>query len=115
AAGLAISESLKSDRRVFNQGVRNFNDGVSLLNIADSSIESLSGIVIRLKELAEQSANGTYGAQQRKALDAEAQALSKEYSRIVHSTKFNGVHLLDGSLGGGIRLQGGYGLDGSIF
>ncbi len=112
---MAISESLKSDKRVFNQGIRNFNDGVSLLNIADGAIESLSGITIRLKELAEQSANGTYSLTQRKAIDKEAQALSKEYTRIVHSTKFNGVHLLDGSLGNGVRLQGGYGVDGSIF
>lgn len=115
AAGLAISESLKSDKRVFNQGVRNFNDGISLLNIADGAVEQLSGIVIRLKELAEQSANGTYSSTQRTAIDKEAQALSKEYTRIVHSTKFNGVHLLDGSLGDKVRLQGGYGTDGSIF
>ncbi len=114
AAGLSIAESLKSDRRVFNQGVRNLNDGISLLNIADSAIESLSNITVRLKELAEQSANGTYSVTQRKALDKEAQALSKEYSRIVQSTQFNGVYLLNGSLGIGVRLQGGYGLDGSI-
>ena len=64
--------------------------------------------------LAEQSANGTYSDTQRKAIDKEAQALSKEYTRIVHSTKFNGVHLLDGSLGNRVRLQGGFGADGSI-
>ncbi|MCO6430787.1 MAG: VCBS repeat-containing protein [Deltaproteobacteria bacterium] len=114
AAGLAISESLKASVRVFNQGIRNFNDGISLLNIADSAVESLSNIVIRLKELAEQSANGVYSHTQRAVLDKEAQVLSREYSRIVLSTKFNGVSLLDGSLGSGIRLQGGYGLDGSI-
>lgn len=115
AAGLAISESLRSDKRVFNQGIRNFNDGVSLLNIADGAIENLSNIVVRLKELAEQSANGTYSTTQRNAIDKEAQALSKEYTRIVHSTKFNGVHLLDGGLGNGLRLQGGYGSDGGVF
>ena len=115
AAGLAISESLKSDKRVLNQGVRNFNDGISLLNIADGAIENLSNIVTRLKELAEQSANGTYSLSQRKALDKEAQALSKEYTRIVQSTKFNGKNLLDGTLGDGLRLQGGYGVTGGIF
>jgi flagellin len=114
AAGLAISESLKSDKRVFNQGIRNFNDGISLLNIADGAIENLSNITIRLKELAEQSANGTYGVQQRKSLDAEAQALSKEYLRIAQSTKFNGKYLFDGSFGEGLRLQGGFGTDGAI-
>ncbi len=115
AAGLAISESLRADSRVFNQGVRNLNDGISLLNIADGAIESLSKIVIRLSELAEQSANGSYNAEQRAALDLEAQALSDEYLRIAQSTEFNGVKLLDGSLGDGLRLQGGYGELGSIF
>lgn len=114
AAGLSITESLRADQRVFRQGVRNFNDGISLLNIADSAIESLSGIVTRLKELAEQSANGTYSYNQRKALDKEAQALSKEYTRIALTTSFNGVKLLDGGLGGGLRLQGGYGTNGGI-
>jgi flagellin len=114
AAGLAISESLKSDKRVFNQGVRNFNDGISLLNIADGAIENLSNITIRLKELAEQSANGTYSGIQRNAIDKEAQALSKEYTRIVQSTKFNGKNLIDGSLGEGLRVQGGFGISGGI-
>ena len=113
AAGLAISESLKSDRRVFNQGVRNFNDGISLLNIADGAIENLSNIVIRLKELAEQSANGTYSTTQRSAIDKEAQALSKEYTRIARSTTFNGRNLFDYSTVD-LRLQGGFGLNGGI-
>jgi flagellin len=113
AAGLAISDSLRADSRIFNQGIRNFNDGLSLLNIADSAIENLSSITIRLKELAEQSANGTYGTQQRNALDAEAQSLSKEYLRIAQSTTFNGRQLFNGSLGE-LRLQGGYGTDGGI-
>lgn len=113
-AGLAIADSLRADRRVYTQGIRNFNDGISLLNIADSAIESLSNIVIRLKELAEQAANGTFSTTQRSALDKEAQALSKEYTRIAQSAKFNGIGLLDGSLGSGVRFQGGYGINGSI-
>jgi flagellin len=113
AAGLAIANSLNTDSRIFNQGIRNFNDGISLLNIADGAIENLSGITIRLKELAEQSSNGTYGVQQRKAMDSEAQALSKEYSRIVQSTTFNGRQLFTGGVGD-LRLQGGYGTDGGI-
>ena len=113
AAGLAISSSLNADVRVFNQGVRNINDGSSLLNIADGAIEQLSSITVRLKELAEQAANGTYGYHQRKSLDAEAQALSKEYLRIIQSTTFNGRKLFDANFGE-IRLQAGYGLDGGI-
>ena len=57
AAGLAISESLKTDQRVFGQGVRNLNDGISLLSIADSTLETLSNISVRMKELAEQASN----------------------------------------------------------
>ena len=113
AAGLALSQSLRSDVRVFNQGVRNLNDGISLLNIADSAIESLTGIVVRLKELAEQSANGTYSNTQRRALDKEAQALSKEYFRIAQSTKFNDKSLFSSSFGT-LSLQAGYGEGGSI-
>ena len=113
AAGLSIAESLKSDRRVFNQGIRNLNDGISYLNIADSAIDSLSNVVIRLKELAEQAANGVYGAKQREAIDREAQALSKEYLRVAQSTEFNGQKIFNG-VNGTIRLQAGYGLTGSI-
>jgi flagellin len=113
AAGLSIASSLKNDKRIFTQGIRNFNDGISLLNVADGAIDQLSTIVVRLKELGEQSANGTYGVKQREAMDAEAQALSKEYFRIKESTAFNGRYLFSpGS--GDLRLQGGYGTDGGI-
>ncbi len=113
AAGLAISESLRTDARVYSQGIRNFNDGISLLTMADAAIDQLIGITIRIAELAEQSANGTYGAEQRKASDAEAQALSKEFFRISRSTEFNGIGLFDGELSQ-LTVQGGYGSDGMI-
>ena len=76
AAGLAIADELNAKGRIYTQGIRNGNDGISLLNIADSAIDALSGVVTRIRELSEQSANGTYSNQQRAALDAEAQALS---------------------------------------
>ena len=113
AAGLAISDSLNARARVFNQGVKNLNDGLSVLNIADSAVEQLSGIVTRLTELAEQAANGSYSLNQRKALDTEAQALSDEFFRIKQSTSFNGLTLFDGSVQN-FRLQGGYGDEGGI-
>ena len=113
AAGLAIVSSLTTSKRVFTQGIRNLSDGVSLLNVADGAVEQLSSIVIRLKELAEQSANGIYGLKQRKAIDDESQALSKEYFRIARSTTFNGINLFFGETGE-VRLQGGYGTDGGI-
>lgn len=113
AAGLAIAESLKADTKIFAQGVRNLNDGISLLNIADSSIENLSGIVVRLQELAEQAANGVYGLEQRKALDAEAQALSDEYFRISKVAEFNGQSLFSGD-NPIIALQAGVGENATI-
>jgi len=113
AAGLSIASALNADRRVLDQGIRNLNDGISLLNVADGATEQLSTILIRLKELAEQAANGTYGSKQRKALDSEAQALSKEYFRIVQTTSFNGQSLFSPSMGQ-LGLQGGYGSNGAI-
>ncbi len=113
AAGLAISAGLKRDARVYNQGLRNANDGVSALNIADGALGSLSSILTRVSELAEQSANGVYSLTQRKALNAEAGSLIDEYNRIVSSTTFNGINLLAGGQGE-TRIQMGYGVDASL-
>lgn len=108
AAGLAVSESLKADSRIFTQGIRNVNDGISLLSIADAAVANLSTIVVRLQELAEQAANGIYGSAQRAALDQEAQTLSKEFTRIQQTTTFNGLSLLNGGLET-LRIQAGIG------
>lgn len=114
AAGLALSSALNSRAKVFDQAVRNANDGISLYSIADATVSSLTDINTRLQELAEQSANGVYSPRQRKAMDAEAQALSKEYFRITRAAQFNGQTLFDGSMSSGLRLQLGYGTTGSI-
>jgi len=114
AAGLAISMDLGARSRVYSQAMRNANAGVSLLNIADAAVNSLVDINTRLQELAEQSANGVYSSSQRNSLDAEAQALAKEYFRISRSAQFNGTRLFDGSMSDGLRLQLGYGISGSI-
>jgi len=113
AAGLSISAGLNVDKRVYAQGVRNLNDGISLLNVAEGALSELTSIVIRLRELATQSANGTLGVKQRKALDAEAQELSKEYTRVARSTEFNELALFDGEFEE-LSLQGGYGEQGAI-
>lgn len=114
AAGLAVSMGLRSNSRVFNQAVRNVNDGISLLNIADGTLSNLSDIVIRMRELAEQSANGTYSHTQRTAMNAENLALTAEYNRLLSSSDFNGLTLLDGSFGN-LSIQAGYGsTDGQI-
>lgn len=113
ASGLAISTALRTDSRVFVQGVRNINDAVSLLNIAEGAASELSSILIRTRELATQSANGTLSYAQRKALDQEGKALVEEYNRILNSTDFNNQQLIDGNLEE-LRVQAGYGEDGSI-
>ncbi len=113
AAGLAIADSLRNDNRVYSQATRNLNDGISYFNIADGALQELSNISIRIKELAEQAANGTLGATQRLSLDKEAQELSKEFQRIVTSTSFNGISILNGS-NSTVALQGGYGTDGIL-
>jgi flagellin-like hook-associated protein FlgL len=113
AAGLSIALSLKTDSRVFTQGIRNISDGVSMLTIAQGALEQLSAISIRQLELAEQAANGTYTLKQREAMHDEANALVAEWNRITQTTRFNGVSVFDQN-NRTIRIQAGYQLDGSI-
>lgn len=94
AAGLAVATSLNAKARILGQAYRNINDGVSLIDIADQAFASLADISTRIRELAEQAANGTYSSMQRNALDQEAQALAREYGRIIDITEFNGIKLL---------------------
>jgi len=110
AAGLAVATSLNADSRLYSTASRNISDGLSLLNIADSALGSQTGIVTRLLELAEQSANGTYSTTQRASLQNEYRALQKEFARIADSTIFNGLKLLRGDRSDGLReltLQAG--------
>lgn len=106
AAGLAIAASLNAKTRIANQGIRNTNDAVSLLNIGESAVGALTQIVMRQRELAEQSANGVYSDEQRSALDNEYQALTLEYNRILEEASFNGRTILEGS-SGALDVQAG--------
>ena len=113
AASLAIAEALRADSRVFTQAIRNGNDAISLLNIAEGALSSLSTIITRMAELSEQSANGVYGFKQRSALQSELDSLRKEYNRVIATTKFNDNSIFQGDPQG-IRMQLGYGIDGSL-
>ncbi len=113
AAGLSIASALNSDARVYTQGIKNLNDGIGLLSVAEGGLQQLNNISIRVKELSEQAANGTFSTAQRRALDQEADALIDEYNRIIQTTKFNGLTLLDGSVEN-LTLQAGYGTLGSL-
>ena len=97
AAGLAIADSLKADQRVATVAIRNANDGISTIAIADSALGEIGNVLSRLAELAEQSANGVFSSQQRSALSNEFAALGSEIERIATVTKFNGVALLSGN------------------
>jgi len=98
AAGLAISEGLRSDIRALRQAVRNANDGVSLINVTEGALNEQSGILIRLRELASQAATGTVGSTERATIQLEFTALRNELDRIAQTTEFNGQKLIEGSL-----------------
>lgn len=98
AAGLAIRELMRADIATLNQGVRNANDAISLIQVADGALGVIDEKLIRMKELAEQAATGTYNSTQRLMIESEYQAMASEITRIANATDFNGVKLLDGSL-----------------
>ena len=101
AAGLAISEQMRADVRSMNQAVRNANDGISLLQTAEGALNEVSGMLTRMRELAEQAANGSLSTSQRATLDQEFQALASEITRIADTTEFNGTKLINGALSSG--------------
>jgi flagellin len=109
AAGLAIAENLKSDATLASVAIRNANDGISVIAIADQSLGQIGNILNRLSELAQQSANGVYDVTQRLAMQDEFSALTSEIERIAVTTAFNGIDLLSG----GQNLVFQVGFDGS--
>ena len=116
AAGLAIAESLKAQSRIAGQAIRNTNDGISTIAIADGALGEVANILARLAELASQSANGTLSTTQRSVVSNEFVALSSEIERIAAVTEFNGIKLLSGTnnitiqvgTGSGVSSQIGY-------
>jgi flagellin len=116
AAGLAIAESLKAQSRIASQAIRNTNDGISTIAIADGALGEVGNILARLAELASQSANGTLSTTQRSVVANEFVALSSEIERIAAVTEFNGIKLLSGTstitiqvgTGSGVSSQIGY-------
>jgi flagellin len=97
AAGLGISERMRAQIRSLQQAGRNANDGISLAQTAEGSLNELNGNLVRMRELAIQASNGTLNTGDRAVIDAEFQALVTEIDRVANQTTFNGVQLLDGS------------------
>jgi flagellin len=114
AAGLAVRELMRADIQVIGQGVRNANDGISMIQTAEGALGVIDEKLIRMKELAEQAATGTYTTVQREIMDSEYQAMAAEIDRIANATEFNGIKLLNGSTeavhgGSGIKIHFGTG------
>jgi len=97
AAGLAISEKLKAQVKSLNQAERNASDGISMIQVAEGGLTETSNILIRLRELAVQSASDTVGDQERAFTNLEYQNLKQEIERISQVTEFNGKKLLNGT------------------
>jgi flagellin len=97
AAGLAISENLKAQIRGLKQASRNAQDGVSLVQVAEGSLNEISSIMIRLRELGVQAASDTIGPVERQFLNVEYDQLVSEIDRIAAGTEFNGTQLLSGT------------------
>jgi flagellin len=121
AAGLSISEKMRSQIRGLSMAERNSLDGISLIQTAEGALASVGDILIRIKELAVQAANGTYDANtDLKQIQAEVVELTKQIQNVKDNTMFNGIKLLDGTANT-IKLQIGNGsgetldLDGSQF
>lgn len=106
AAGLAIADSLRAQQRIATVAIRNANDGISTIAIADSSLGQIGNVLSRLAELSEQSANGVFSVTQRSALQNEFTSLASEIERIATTTEFNGVKLISG--GNTLTLQVGF-------
>ncbi|MFP5223535.1 MAG: flagellin [Acidobacteriota bacterium] len=100
AAGLATRELMRADISSLNQGVRNANDAISMIQTADGALGVIDEKLIRMKELATQAATGTYTSDQRLIIDSEYQAMASEITRIASATDFNGIYLLNGNLSG---------------
>ncbi len=107
AAGLGISENLKADLRSLSQAQRNANDGISMSQVAEGSMNEMQGLVTRMRELSVQSANGTLGGTERGYIQTEFSQLRNEINRISAVTEFNGQKLVDGTASAGLDFQVG--------
>ncbi|HYJ52935.1 MAG TPA: flagellin [Allosphingosinicella sp.] len=106
AAGLAISSNMTSQIRGMNQAIRNANDGISLAQTAEGALSEVTNMLQRVRELAVQSASGSYSAADRANMDTEVQALDLQITDILTNTKFNGVTLF-GAAAADVDIQVG--------
>lgn len=98
AAGLAIASSMTSQIRGMNQGIRNANDGISMAQTAEGALDEVSNMLQRIRELAVQSASGTYDDDDRKNITAEVDQLTAQIGQVIKNSEFNKVKLFDGTV-----------------
>ena len=107
AAGLAVRELMRADTAVIQQGVRNAQDGISMLQTMEGALQTTDNSLVRMKQLAEQAATGTYSTTQRGIMNSEFQEMANEIQRVATSTTFNSTHMLDNSASVSIVFGGG--------
>ncbi|MCL2020107.1 MAG: hypothetical protein FWG70_10190 [Oscillospiraceae bacterium] len=111
AAGLVVSEKMRSQIRGLGQAIRNANDGITLIQTAEGALDEIHAMLGRLKEISVQAANATYTDEERRYLQMEVDNIKTEIDRIAEATEFNGIKLLDGSAGFGNSAN----LSGSLY
>jgi len=99
AAGLAVRELMRADVAVLQQGARNAQDAISMLQTTEGAMQTIDDLLVRMKQLAEQAATGTYSSSQRAIMDNELGELADEIQRIAGSAEFNGISLLNSATG----------------
>ena len=97
AAGLAVRELMRADIAVTQQGVRNAQDGISMLQTMEGALQTVDNALVRMKQLAEQAATGSYSSAQRAIMDNEFKEMANEIERIATATTFNSIKMLDNS------------------
>ncbi|WP_028608239.1 flagellin [Paenibacillus harenae] len=107
AAGLSISEKMRAALKSMNQGMRNAQDGVSLVQAAEGAMNEVSDMLTRMKELATQASNSTYNTDDHNAMVSEYTSLEQAISYIASNTEFNGIKVLDGSVTTPLNIQVG--------
>lgn len=107
AAGLSISEKMRASIKSMNQGMRNAQDGISMVQASEGAMNEVSDILTRMKELTVQGSNGTYNSTDLASMDLEYQALTTTISDIAAKTEFNGIKVLAGATNITIQTSGG--------
>jgi len=97
AAGLAVRELMRADIAVIQQGTRNAQDGISMLQTMEGAMATIDDALVRMQQLAEQAATGSYSSAQRTIMENEFDEMRQEIDRVAEATTFNGIKMLDNS------------------